>query len=301
MLILNGHKPVSLDDFLGTEYLENVFKEGDDIPSRLNHDIYEEGSEGKEHSWDFWTPLDKGKEWLFELTCKHQPRTGKLLMEGGPLLLRQVHGVYNKSSYSIHLCLEVLGKVILIERDFWGRNLSDPGYRHIRGLDHLMSLPVEIREAYYTRFDGLNIPGDPWMSINTYLLPRPSGKWNIVDSYLEQFKGAKKKYLPWFDEHFPQLRPKADQDVHYGFRCILSTEAFFDPYGPDKKAPKYPRDALFIKHDPKDGIIYHVEDGKLDEMQILQDPVEVIDKYCEHVLLNKCDRFDFRQYTSPLS
>jgi hypothetical protein len=150
--------------------------------------------------YDYYTPIAKGKEWLFELTCKHQPRTGALLMAGGSLFVRVTSGDAGGLPM-LDMGLEVRGKVVLIGRDYWGYNLSDPQYqanieresafltkresRPIHLEQRQLSLPLPIRQTYYTRFDGMNIPRNTSVGIYTRLLPFPVGRpWQSWNGYL---------------------------------------------------------------------------------------------------------------------
>lgn len=289
MIIYNGHRGLTEAEFFAEDWT-TVYREGDAIPDAILRDVF--GQVAVERcKRDLVTPLLKGKEWLFEQTCKYQPRTGKLLMEGGPLFLRHTLIDFKRDRYLLKLGLEVQGKVVLMARDFWNGNPSDPDYK-CSGRNNRGSLPEGVSKAYYSRFDGLNIPPEPTTGIRSYLLPREITNWSPVDRCLEDFRGAKKKYLPWFDEHFPHLKPKFKKDPRYGFREILNTRPFVDPYG-EKPQHKAEVESLFVKHDPPDKIVYYVKDGKLDEMRILENPEDVYDRYCEHILLNKTTKFDF--------
>jgi len=59
-------------------------------------------------------------------------------------------------------------------------------------------------------------------------------------------------------------------------------------------------DVLFVKNHIQDGVIYHIKDADIENMRILSEPAEAIDRYCEHVLLEKPGRFDFLPYTSEM-
>lgn len=299
MRIMNGHSTISAVEFLTDRDVAAVYREGDSFPDKIRKYIYNH-EEGDIPLPDVITPLEKGKEWLFELTCKHQPRTGKLLMDAGELVVRQLSTGFKKDGYSLKLGIEVQGKMIIMARDTWGRKLSDPDYENYGYIEYKDSFPFGIKEAYYTRFDGLNIYPEQVVGVSSYMLPKPASGLCIIDYHLDRFKNNKKKQLQWFDEHFPHLAPKKKGEIRYGFREILNTIPFYDTYAGEKQT-QLPLDFLFMKHDPQDGVVYHMVDDKVDEMRIVDDPVDVIDRYCEHVLLNKPERFDFLPFTSPLT
>lgn len=96
-----------------------------EVSQEVRDAVYDDRPEGK--SRDVLTPLKEGKEWLFELTKQHQPRTAGLLLSGGPLFVKVV-ARSGSSSLRADLALEVHNKVVVVPRDRWGWNLSDPGY-----------------------------------------------------------------------------------------------------------------------------------------------------------------------------
>ncbi|UXN59260.1 hypothetical protein [Phyllobacterium zundukense] len=258
---------------------------------------------------DYYTPIAKGKEWLFELTCKHQPRTGALLMAGGPLFVR-VEGRSEFAPFYLNMGLEVRGKVILLERNFWGNNPSDPDYQdNIEDLtawltkrdgrpnhaeQRQLSLPRPIREAYYTRFMGLNIPDSPTVGIYRRLLPRSINAWQSWDGYLGNFRGYKKKYIPWLEERLGIVPTPFDRKHAY-ISFMMFMAAGPNPAGREG-------DVFFVKNNEtqQDGVIYHIKDADIENMRILSEPAEAIDRYCEHILLEREGRFDFMPFTSEM-
>ncbi|MBB3235304.1 hypothetical protein [Phyllobacterium endophyticum] len=259
---------------------------------------------------DYYTPIAKGKEWLFELTCKHQPRTGALLMAGGPLFVR-VKRRSDGGLPALHMGLEVRDKVVLISRDFWGDNPSDPDYQ--ANIDRItafltkrdgkpnhaeqrqLSLPLPIREAYYTRFDGMDIPDDEVVGIYSRFLPYPVGRpWQSWDGYLKNFRGYKKRYIPWLEDRLGIVPTPFDRKYAY-ISFMMFMAAGPNPAGREG-------DVFFVKNADgmQDGVIYHIKDAHIENMRILSEPAEAIDRYCEHVLLEREGRFDFLPYTSEM-
>lgn len=59
-------------------------------------------------------------------------------------------------------------------------------------------------------------------------------------------------------------------------------------------------DSLWIEIGEKESPVYLITNGEVDRMRVLVDPVEAIDLYCEHVLLNRLEPFDFHQFSRPL-
>lgn len=144
---------------------------------------------------------------------------------------------------------------------------------------------MPLREAYYTRFDGLNLPENV-IAYPQRILPwgvtRP---WESLEGYLKGLR-AYKKYQPWFEERLPIKRLEDRKDI--------PLMAFLDTRRKLRQG-----DIFFVKNTIQDGVIYHIKDDVIEDMRILSEPAEAFDRYCEHVLLGKEGRFDFLPYTSP--
>lgn len=265
-----------------------IYSQAEEIPEWLRDAILGVSHHGK--AFDYYTPLKNGKDWLFELTEKYQPRTGAILLSGSELHVRQL---IVSGRPLLFMMLEVKGKVVLVNRAFYGSHFGDANYlerRHVP--ERCESLPPAIRDAYYNRFDGLNIPSTPSVGIYTRLLPFPVHRpWQSWDGYLEEFRGYKKKYLPWLEERIPNVKPESKYAVYTKFMMFLDTRS-------DLKGKE--GDVLFVKNHIQDGLIYHIKDADIENMRILENPEEAIDRYCEHVLLEKEGRFDFLQYGKKL-
>ncbi|MDR6634243.1 hypothetical protein J2X72_003053 [Phyllobacterium sp. 1468] len=296
------YKSISQKDFLIEEDVIACWTKAEDVPDSIKKTIFEQ-----HRTHDYYTPLAKGKEWLFELTCRHQPRTGALLMQGGPLFVRVSRG--SAVPYLFDMGLEMRGKVVLMKRSSFNNNPSDAGYQalldqisaHIskrdgyprKAEDRYRSLPPAIGAAYYNRFDGLNIPEDSVAGIYTRLLPYPIYRpWESFDGYLSACgRGYKKKYIPWLEERIPGMGPTKGLSSYINFMMFM--------YAPGEPGPRK-GDAFFVKNNIQDGVIYHIKDADNENMRILSEPAEAIDRYCEHVLLEKEWRFDFLPYTSSM-
>ncbi|MCB5205541.1 hypothetical protein LH464_24195 [Neorhizobium sp. T786] len=252
---------------------------------------------------DVLTPLNIGKEWLFGLTLKHQPRTAALLLDGGELFVRVREAATDAiATFTMDLALEVQNKIVCINRLRFDENLSDPGHqaymarleanltrrdgRPRKKNQRQFSLPMPLREAYYTRFDGLNLPERP-VAYPQRILPwginRP---WESLEGYLEGLRGYTKKYQPWFEERLPIQRLEDRKDIP--FMAFLDT-----------RTKLRDGDIFFVKNTIQDGTVYHIKDDIIEDMRVLSEPAEAFDRYCEHILLGREGRFDFLPYTSP--
>jgi hypothetical protein len=186
-----SYEYVNINDYINPHSINDVVTFND--PSKITNDVRDacigDGWKGA-RSPDYLTPLLHGREWLLELTKIYQPKTGTLLSTGGQLCLRKI--VRKNGSLDLSLAIEIGGRTVLINRALSSLNRSDDNFKPLGGDDRAMSLPVEIREAYYNRFDGLNIPRSSAPGIHTWLLPIPIFRpWKSWDGYLEKYKGYK--------------------------------------------------------------------------------------------------------------
>lgn len=313
IITTGGHPTITEADFIaGYDSLAGIWRASEKYSlfgkaGKLPRWIYEEvfiRELGTGRQYDYYTPFKKGKEWLFELTCLHQPRTGKLLSEGGDLFLI-ADKFQNKIQFQMGL--EVHGKTLLIPRGLWGSNVSDWDEHggidpsRISTFNFYHSLPRPLADAYWNRFDGINLPPKPVTGVAHWMLPRAMGiNWEILPHFLtDRYRGYAKKLLPWFDERFPHLKPKRKGDPYYGFRCILETLPY-DQTRSYKEVSTSGIDSLWVEIGAKEPLVYLVTNGEIDKMRVLIDPVEAVDRYCEHVLLNWIERFDFHQFSRPL-
>lgn len=77
---------------------------------------------------------------------------------------------------------------------------------------------------------------------------------------------------------------------------------FLQASAPNEKSDRTRKgDFFFVKNHHQDGVVYYLRDSKLEDLMILADPVEAIDRFCEHTLLKKEDRFDFRPWAIPFT
>ncbi|RUO31137.1 hypothetical protein [Aliidiomarina soli] len=278
----------------------------EELPSRVLY-ILEQGLGGYRRG-DYLTALEKGAEWLFEYTSKHQPLTGDILSKGKLFLYGRPAERWDKTNpnddYYFNCGLEINNFILGVYRSPIGRNPDDANYRDNieKGNVNLtkkwgkptvceerhLSLPFEISQSYYGRFDGLNIPESPAQGIYTRLLPFPIKRpWQSIDGYLSKLRLKKK--LELLHEWFPDCQPKRKSDPYNKLMIFLDTR----PTLSGKEG-----DVFFVKNHIQDGVIYYIRDGDIDNLMVLIEPVEAIDKYCHHVLMRREGRFDFMPYAS---
>ena len=259
-------------------------------PDHVPEEIATPMREGKRN--DLLSPFVRGKAWTFEFLLKNQPRTGELLMNGSEFLFSALRSEY--TGWVSHLSLEVNDQVVEMRRNILGGNPDDNGPERLNYLwERGRSLPDPLFMAYYYRFDGLHLPDSAVFGAFTRVLPFPTGRpWQSIDGYLEKMK-LRKKFLPLIEEMIPGVRPPKPRDTYTNFMMFLSSSGSFDASSPKEG------DSFFVKNHIKDGIIYYIRDADVANMMILENPAEAIDLYCEHVLMRKGGRFDFRPWAVP--
>ncbi len=250
---------------------------------------------------DYWTPLREGKSWLFELTQTHQPRTGQLLLEAGELGIR-ARSYKGRTGYpSLDLGLPVRDKMVYLRRELAFKNFCDltpevlASNKFRSEETHYLALPEPIRLAYYHRFNGLVITDKNCLgALYPRLLPERLSDWRSVDYYIKEQAVPKQRpiLLAWLAERFPFLASDKKTNNWTYFRAFLRTRYDYN----DKRQ----EDALFVDTLNLTGVVYHVKNCDIQNMRKLADPVEALDRYCEHILLGREGRFDFLPYTVPL-
>ena len=288
------------------EYVDYVFSSYDELTEEFRSPTYSMDGRTRNLDYDLVSLLKNGKEWAFEHTLKFQPRTAHQLLSGSSF---ELTAKFATDSYVTHLVQVVNGQIVEIRRDFLDSNPDDAGYRaRIERInsnltkrwgyprsttERHLSLPEPIRMAYYHRIDGLNISDSRAIGPFTRILPYPIGRpWQSIDGYLGDLR-LKKKLLPVIEEMIPGVKHE-DKDMPY-----INFMMFLNSWGSFIGKKRTDGDHLFVKNHMQDGVVYYIRDADVAGMTILADPGEAVDRYCEHVLLRKEERFDFRLWAVP--
>jgi len=101
-----------------------------------------------------------------------------------------------------------------------------------------------------------------------------------MDSYKIP-KGKQKKWYKWMEQFMPKFDLKSLGATCEGNENEIET-------------------TLFVKTHLKDGIVYAIQNGDIENMKILSNPAEAIDRYCEYVLTMHKTDFDFTPYFEAL-
>ena len=273
------------------EYSEYIFwRKYEDISENLlqilKEDIYK-----NENSYDILTPFKEGgKDWLLKYVYKYQPRTGKILKEnsklfGGVDLDTKLEYTEKGELGNTFLGLECNDTIIEIEREFYGNNLCDKEENKTisKEINRYHFLPEKIKMAYFYRFSGFGISG-----IGSVL---PCNSWDSFDGYMDSYKipkGKQKKWYKWMEQFMPKFDLKSLGGTCTDFMSFLDTR-----YEGNENEIET---TLFVKTHLKDGIVYAIQNGDIENMKILSNPSEATDRYCEYVLTMHKTDFDFTPY-----
>jgi len=277
------------------EYSEYIFwQKYEDISENLlqilKEDIYK-----NENSYDILTPFKEGgKDWLLKYVYKYQPRTGKILKEnsklfGGVDLDTKLEYTKEGELGNTFLGLECSNTIIEIERDFYGNNLCDKEENKTisKEINRYYSLPEKIKMAYFYKFSGFGTSG-----IGSVL---PCNSWDSFDGYMDSYKipkGKQKRWYKWMEQFMPKFDLKSLGGTCTDFMSFLDTR-----YEGNENEIET---TLFVKTHLKDGIVYAIQNGDIENMKILSNPAEAIDRYCEYVLTMHKTDFDFTPYFEEL-
>lgn len=236
---------------------------------------------------DVLTPLEKGKEWLFQDLKQFQPLTGNLLIDNGELFVGSAfpirppkrEGMPPKGK--LYLYLEVNGRLIQI-------GVPRPSLTNRR--TDVDDLPCEIRRAYYNKdlMDGLLVPEGK--------VPRPSGRllpiplacaWPFTNRWAEWLHLTDRE----LERLVAVLNLEQDRDGnYYDLRSFLV-------HFPSDNSGFSESDVLFLHQ--KTSEILHMKNGDINSIRVLERYSEAIDRYCFHIISGNPDRFNFEEFTSP--
>ena len=288
---------VSTDFYL--KYMDGgIYSDLDSIPINYKPFLYDQPDREVR---DFVSFLKGKKEWVIETMEQLQPHSFEVFQsKASPLFIGM--RLYSDPRYHgkpqeliLFLFFDVCERMVEVRPRFAGSTYED-------GDDcfgHLSSLPDELAKSWLWRTGGWRIPGELPEYISTYrqLIGHPAYSWPETDVYLDTLgRGYKKKYLPKIVERFPdcavEARDKYDKKHHY-FKCFLDTRpsGLSGPVG----------DQFFVCTKRTDQIVYHIHRGDVDNIRVLHNPAEAIDRYCAHTLLRTPSEFDFMPWSEPLS
>ena len=285
---------VSLEKF-SNEMNGGFYKSFEEIPEEYRYCLLKD--ESGEENYDYNSFIINKKNWVIESLEHFQPHSFRVLKDkSGPLLLGirligdplRPHLAPNPNPY---LFFNVCGRMIEVRPNFAGCNYED-------GDDcfgSLQSIPEELAKSWLWRTDGWRIPSElpEYVMTNRQLIGHPSAGWKDTDDYLDSLgRGWKKKYLSKIVERFPDTATNINGIKRYKFRCFLDTRPsnINGPVG----------DQFFVCSTRQDKIVYHIHRGDVENIRILHNPAEAIDRYCAHTLLRTPSEFDFMPWSEPM-
>lgn len=259
--------------------------------------IFEKDSSGT-RPYDYMGLLKGKKKWIIENFQNLQPYSNEVfekkagaLQLGLTLISDPLHRQNPPEPYP-GLFFDVCGRMIEVRPNFAGCNYED-------GDDcfgTLLSIPEELAKSWLWRTDGWRIPSElpEFVMTNRQLIGHPSAGWRDTDDYLDSLgRGWKKKYLSKIVERFPDTATNINGIKRYKFNCFLDTRPsnINGPVG----------DQFFVCSTRQDKIVYHIHRGDVDNIRVLHNPAEAIDRYCAHTLLRTPSEFDFMPWSEPLA
>ena len=273
-----------------------IYQRFEDVPPAHRSIFLERDSDGT-RNYNYAGILQRGKEWVIEPLRTLQPHSFQAFQEVvGPLLLGIVlikppSNVVAPPTTAPVLFFDASGRLVEVLPMF-------PGSTYEEGNDcfgSLRSLPDALAKSWLWRTDGWRLPSRPFEGplVNRRLIGHPSSRWLGADTYLDTLgRGWKKKWLPRIIERFPDTVEKKNGYTRILFECFLDTRpaALNGPVG----------DQLFVCSPRQDQIVYHVHHGNLDDIRILRDPAEAVDRYCAHVLRRHPGEFDFSPWSESM-
>jgi len=238
---------------------------------------------------DFLTPFRNGVLWTFEPLKRSFPKTYKSLVKETRFFLI----TYNRlDTDTFELVLEHKRGLIKVGRRSLGHNPGDESYKPEHDAP-IKALPKEVRQAFYSRFDGLGVVRRLGFELYDFLLPLSRSSTRTLDEMAERYNLNSNNLDLKMQNRFPISKRTADAHSFFFMSAFLCTHAD-NPEEPDTRLNG---DYLFIKHHIHDNEIYHVKDGDYENMRVLDNYVEAIDNYCEHILEERSGKFDFIPYT----
>ena len=273
-----------------------VYQDYKDIPEDYRPRL-KERSPGR-RTYDYLGFLKGKNPWILEPLEKRQPHSCNVFQEKGSPLLLGIRLIAdplfpnNPPKPKPYLFFDVCGRMIEVRPNFPGNNYED-------GDDcfgTLLSIPEELAKSWLWRTDGWRIPSElpEYVMTNRQLIGHPTSGWKDTDVYLDSLgRGWKKKYLSKIVERFPDTATNINGIKRYNFECFLDTRPsnINGPVG----------DQFFVCSTRQDKIVYHIHRGDVDNIRVLHNPAEAIDRYCAHTLLRTPHEFDFMPWSEPFA
>ena len=294
-MIKNLNKAYESNGISANFYLKymdgGVYSDLDDIPINYKSFLYDQPDREVR---DFIGFLKGKKPWVIETLEQLQPLSFEVFQnKASPLFIGM--RLYSDPRYPnkpqeliLFLFFNVCERMIEVRPRFAGSTYEDGD----DCFETLLSIPDDLARSWLWRTNGWRIPGElpEYVMTNRQLIGHPSSGWKDTDNYLDSLgRGWKKKYLSKIIERFPDTATNINGIKRYKFRCFLDTRPsnINGPVG----------DQFFVCSTRQDKIVYHIHRGDVDNIRVLHNPAEAIDRYCAHTLLRTPHEFDFMPWS----
>lgn len=266
-----------------------VYRRFCDVPSLYAENIMMDGGAAIERI------ISNGKSWLLENFEFNQPESyvvlndlsGDLLL--GLSLIKNLLRPDNPDFVSPFLFIETPGGVVKIEPSITGVTFEDGNdcFGSIR------ALPEGISKSWLWRTGGWkipkSIPDNPLISRG--LVAHPQASWVPVDRIIASYGRDSEKLMAELVRRVPNavgMRRNVHDGMNYkwvSMRCFLDTR--------QDGTQGACGDQLFVLDSVRDGAVYHINNGAVDDIRLILNPVEAVDCYSSHVLKGSGGDFDF--------
>lgn len=250
---------------------------------------------------DYLGLFQRGKQWIAEPLEGLQPYSYQAFQKcAGPLLLgivliKDLMNPEGPPLIAPVTFFDASGRLIEVFPTF-----PDSTYEngHDSAYGSLRSLPAALARSWLWRTDGWRMPSEPFQGplFNRRLVCHPKKGWEPIDDVLKTFD---KKRWQWSMNSILKQFPDAVLTLHNphdgspyqrtSMRCFLDTRP------PDVNGPV--GDQFFVLEHKHDQTVYHIHRGDVENIRILRDPADAIDRYCAHVLRRTPGEFDFSPWS----
>lgn len=254
-------------------------------------------------AYDYVGVLNRGKDWLIEPLRTLQPHSFQAFQEVvGPLrlgivLIKDLLNPEGPPWVTPVMFFDASGRMVEVQPELPGNTYEEGN----DGFGTLLALPDALAKSWLWRVQGWRLPSEPFQGplVNRRLVCHPMQGWRAIDDVLKTYEPKRWK---WLMNHVKAQFPDVVV-THYHpddgspsqwvqMRCFLDTRP------PDVNGPV--GDQLFVFDERRDQVVYHIREGDVENMRILRDPVEAVDRYCAHVLRGIPGEFDFSPWSEPM-
>lgn len=280
-----------------------IYERYEDVPVTYRP-VLEQGRDGT-GARDYIGVLKRGKSWMVEPLRELQPHSFHAFQEVvGPLLLGIVliPDIFKPDDLAAAVTpvmfFDASGRMVEVRPSFPGDTYEEGG-KVVP--DSMQSLPDALAKSWLWRTGGWRVPSETFQGplINRRLVCHPMQGWSQVSDVLRTYDPKRWKWMMnsilgrFPDAVVTRYNPYDGKPYQWtSMRCFLDTR-------PPGVGPA--GDQFFVFDQKRDKIVYHIHHGDIDDIRILHDPADAIDRYCAHVLRRIPDEFDFSPWSEPLS